>query len=211
MLNLTVAMYRTILLIFLFFTLPWRLPPQQSAPGVVIDSPKPGEALQGKVAIQGSVPAEGFESYEVSFSYQRDTTNTWFLIEQGKDAVSGGTLANWDTTTIADGTYRIRVSAVLKGGKGVQTMVTGLRVRNYTTVETSTPAPVTAEGTPNPATPAPADYKPALKTGTPVGANPAEVSSQDLSSSLMMGGMVAMGLFVLLGLYLGVRGLFRRG
>lgn len=186
-------------------------PFQQAPQQVVIDSPRPGEALQGNVSISGTVPAEGFESYEVSFSYQRDTTNTWFLIEQGKEAVNAGGLASWDTTTISDGTYRIRVTAFLKDGKAVQTMVTGLRVRNYTTVETSTPAPVNASGTEMVSTPLPADYKPLFQTATPPPGNAAQVTKQDLTKSLMGGGLVALGLFVVLGLYLGVRAIFRRG
>lgn len=184
---------------------------QQTAQQVVVDSPKSGEALQGKISISGSVPSEGFESYEVSFSYQHDTTNTWFLVDQGKEAVSGGTLASWDTTTIADGTYRFRVTAFLKGGKAVQAMVTGLRVRNYTTIETATPAPVNASGTEIVVTPLAVDYKPLFQTPTPPGFNPAQVTKQDLTTSLMYGGLGALALFVILGLYLGVRSLFRRG
>jgi hypothetical protein len=184
---------------------------QQAPQQVVIDSPKPGEALQGKVTISGTVPTEGFESYDVSFSYQHDTTNTWFLIDQGKEAVTAGALASWDTTTISDGTYRIRVTAFLKDGKAVQTMVTGLRVRNYTTIETATPAPVNASGTEIVSTPLPADYKPLFQTATPLPGNAAEVTKQDLTKSLMGGGLVALGLFVILGLYLAVRALFRRG
>jgi hypothetical protein len=211
MLDLSVAMNHFIVLISVVVSFLLAGPFQQAAQQVTIDSPKPGEALQGKVSISGTVPAEGFESYEVSFSYQHDTTNTWFLIDQGKEAVSAGALASWDTTTIADGTYRLRVTAFLKGGRAVQTMVTGLRVRNYTTVETSTPAPVNASGTEIVVTPLAADYKPLFHTPTPPGFNPAQVTKQDLSSSLMYGGMAALGLFVILGLYLGARSLFRRG
>lgn len=204
-------MNRFLILITVLISVLLNRPFAQAAQTVTIDSPKPGEALQGKVAIIGSVPSEGFESYEVSFSYQRDTTNTWFLIEQGKDPVSANTLATWDTTTISDGTYRIRVVAYLKEGRPVQTMVAGLRVRNYTAVETPTPAPMTADGTPIVATPLPADYKPLFGTPTPLSGNPAQLTKQDMTDSLMYGGLAALGLFVILGLYLGARSLFRRG
>ncbi len=211
MLDLYVAMNRIILIISLVVSFLVVGPVQQAPQQAVVTSPKPGEALQGKISISGTVQAEGFQSYEVSFSYQRDTTNTWFLIDQGKEVVTAGPLASWDTTTISDGTYRLRLTVFLKDGKAVQTMVTGLRVRNYTTVETATPAPVNASGTEIVATPLPADYKPNFQTPTPLGFNPAQVTKQDLNNSLMYGGLAALGLFVILGLYLGVRSLFRRG
>jgi hypothetical protein len=211
MLNFYVAMNQITLLISVVVSFLLVGPFQQTAQQVVVDSPRPGEALQGNITISGTVPAEGFESYEVSFSYQHDTTNTWFLIEQGKEAVTAGQLAAWDTTTISDGTYRIRVTTFLKDGKAVQSMVTGLRVRNYTAVETPTPAPVNASGTEIAVTPLAADYKPVFNTPTPSPENVAEVTKQALTQSLMGGGLIALGLFVVLGLYLGARALFRRG
>ena len=210
MLDLSVAMNRILFALSLVISLVFGSPFQQTQQ-VVVDAPKPGEALQGKVTINGTIPADGFKSYDVSFSFQHDTTNTWFLISQGNDAVQAGALAEWDTTTISDGTYRIRVTVFLKDGRAVQTMITGLRVRNYTTVETSTPAPVLPEGTLTLPTLSAVDYSPLGSTATPLAGNPAQVSAVQLGDSLVKGGLVALALFVLVGLYLLVRGLFRRG
>jgi hypothetical protein len=206
MLNLPVAMHRLLFALWTFFFVigPLRVPAQQ----VVIVSPHPGEALQGQVIISGTTDLEGFQSYTVDFAYQQDATGTWFPIYQGKDVVKAGALATWDTTTISDGVYRVRVMVFLTDGRAVQTVISGLRVRNYTAVETSTPAPLaTVEGQP---TAAPADYIPGQTTLTPSDENPAQVSGMDLSGSLALGGLVALGLFVLLGFYLAVRALFRR-
>jgi hypothetical protein len=174
----------------------------------VIDSPRPGEALQGQVTISGTTDLEGFQSYEVSFAYQEDTTGTWFPLYSGKEAVKAGSLATWDTTTISDGTYRLRLMIFLADGRAVQTIVSGLRVRNYTAVETATAAPeVTAEAQQSPAS---ADYTPHDAAPDPLGINPAQISRTDLGTSLAKGGLIALGLFILFGLYLAVRALFRR-
>jgi len=189
----------------LFFTFG---PLRPTAQQVVVDSPRPGEALQGQVVINGTTDLENFQSYEVSFAYQQDSTNTWFPLFSGKELVREGALATWDTTTISDGTYRLRVMVFLSDGRAVQTVVSGLRVRNYTAVETTTPAPeATLQGM---ATETPADYIPAGTTLTPSAGNPAQVNSNDLGGSLALGGLVALGLFVLIGLYLAARALFRR-
>ncbi len=180
----------------------------QSAQQVLIDSPQPGEALQGQVVVNGTTDLEGFQSYEVSFAYQADATSTWFPLYSGSTPVKEGALATWDTTTISDGVYRLRVMVYLSDGRAVQTVVSGLRVRNYTAIETVTPAPEAAlESQPTAVT---SDYVPDAIEPTQAVDNPAQVSGTDLGGSLALGGLIALGLFVLIGLYLAVRALFRR-
>ena len=195
-----------LLLIALFFSGPHRPPAQQ----VMIDSPRQGEALQGQIAITGTTDIEGLQSYEVDFAYMRDQTNTWFSIGHGDQVLRGETLATWDTTTISDGIYRLRVRAELKDGRTLETVVGGLRVRNYTPVETDTPEPLVAPGAGGTETKR-ADYIPAGQTPTPLPGNPAEVTSTNLGDSLVRGGLVALLLFMVLGAYLGLRALIRRG
>ena len=177
---------------------------------VIIDSPRQGEALQGQVAITGTTDIEGLQSYQVDFAYQRDQTNTWFPVARGDEVLRGETLATWDTTTISDGVYRLRVRAELEDGRTLETMVGGLRVRNYTPVETNTPEPLVAAGVGGTETQR-ADYVPSNQTPTPLSGNPAEVTSTNLGDSLVRGGLVALLLFIVLGAYLGLRGLIRRG
>jgi hypothetical protein len=196
------------LLLALFGLLFFAGPLSPTAQQVLVASPLPGDALQGQVVINGTTDLEGFQSYEVSFAYQQDATSTWFPLYNGKEAVKEGALATWDTTTISDGIYRLRVMVFLSDGRAVQTVVSGLRVRNYTAIETATPAP---EGTMDgQLTPITGDYVPAGAALTPVADNPAQVSGTDLGGSLALGGLIALGLFILIGLYLVVRALFRR-
>lgn len=186
----------------------WLVPLSQQ---VIVDTPRPGEAVQGQVIIAGNVDLEGFQSYEVSFAYQRDDTNTWFLIGRGDQIVRGGTLATWDTTTITDGQYRIRVRVYLSEGRVAETVVQQVRVRNYTPIETSTPVPQGAVGSQKTSV-ANADYTPSrMEVQRTAQSNPLELSSEKLQRSFLVGGMVAIGLFILLGGYFLLQVIFRKG
>ena len=60
----------------------------------MITSPKAGEALQGVVAVKGSTDVLDFESAELSFAYQDDAEETWFMItnlnKTGRKQTTGG-------------------------------------------------------------------------------------------------------------------------
>lgn len=174
-----------------------------------ITSPKPGEAVLGLTPITGSVAVSAFQRAEVSFSYQEGADQTWFPIQQITEPVEDGTLAVWDTTTIADGLYQLRVQVWLEDGDMVETVVPNLRVRNYSAIETSTPAPTArspAETPPSTAAP----VRSALPSPTLLPANPAEVTSERMAFSITQGFVFAVILFLLFGFYLGLKGLFRR-
>jgi hypothetical protein len=197
-------------------------PPQTSqasttpAPGVRLRSPQGGQALQGSVPILGNTTVTGFQSASLYFAYQDDPTQTWFLIAQSDQAVKDGTLAQWDTTTITDGDYNLRLSVTLSDGSQLVSRIEGLRVRNYSAIETNTPTPVTpsvtvvpgntavptSTTTPNP-TPVPA-------TGTPFAANPAQITTLDMASSMGKGALAIIGLFALIGAYQGIRSLGKK-
>jgi hypothetical protein len=105
-----------------------------------LDSPQDGEALQGVVEIIGTTDIVGFQSAEVAFAYGADSS-TWFLITGSEQAVRDDVLASWDTTTIADGTYLLRVRVYTTDGEVVDVEARDLRIRNYSPIETSTPRP----------------------------------------------------------------------
>ncbi len=173
-------------------------------------SPKPGDVLVGKVNITGSTDVLDFQSAEVSFRYEGDTGDTWYLIQQSSDPVKDGALAVWDTSTIADGSYRLRVSVILSDNRTAEVVIPNLRVRNYSTVETATP------GLPANLTEQPTEIKPtptvaAYSTPTGLPDNPAQVTSMKLAFSLVQGAIFALVCFVLLGVYLGLRAFRRRG
>ena len=163
-----------------------------------ISAPASGDALQGMVAIVGSTDVEGLRQWELSFSYAQDTTNTWFLIERDDTVIRDQTLAEWDTRSITDGAYNLRLTIYLESGERSDLIVENLRIRNYTPIETSTPHPsptvlVTATNTPVPV------------TSTPLPTNSIEISSSDFSNSLGRGVIVAIVLFLIIGLYTSFR------
>ncbi len=170
--------------------------------GISITSPQPGEALQGVVNIGGNTAVEGFQSAEISFAYSNNPTDTWFLIQSSAAPVAaGGVLAAWDTTTLTDGSYTLRLRVTLQDGSQLTADVPGLRVRNYTPVETSTPS-----ATPLPATPGgQATRSPVATvqaaTPTPLPPNPVEITSEEIVGSLAKGILAVLGMFLAGGLY----------
>jgi hypothetical protein len=216
MLNLPIAMvqvYIYIIIVICSGLLPAGLIQAQTAePGIEVLSPLPGSALQGNVVISGSTDLPGFQTSEVDFSYGQTGLEGWFLIQQSQQPVKAGTLAVWDTSKIADGNYRLRVQVTLQDGRVVETTIDGLRVRNYTIVETSTPTQAnTAEGTMTQA-PTKASETPIPLTSTPLlspttfPANPAQLQPRGLLFNLAMGMAFVVSLFFLLGIYLWAKG-----
>ena len=177
---------------------------------VLISAPLPGQVLQGAVAINGSTQITGFVSAELTFSYSQKPSPTWFLIQSFDQPAPAGNLATWDTSAITDGVYDLRLIVNLNDGTQKEFLVTGLRVRNYTPVETSTPTPTPVRPA---ATLAPTQTKtitPIPLTATPLPTNPAGLTAPELGFSLLQGTAVALGLFILGGIYLGLKAIFRR-
>jgi hypothetical protein len=175
-----------------------------------VTAPAEGSALQGMVLINGTTQIEGFRAVEVAFGYQDDPTATWFLIAQNAEAVKNGLIASWDTSTISDGEYQLRVKVILADGHVSQTVVSHLRVRNYTPVETSTPAvdagPVVEAPTQTP----PPDFQVSAVTPVPLPTNPAVVTGDNLQLSALRGVAYVVGAMLIAGVYLGLRTLWRR-
>ena len=184
-----------------------------STPSPLLFSPLAGEPLRGSVSILGMTALPGLESWELSFGYTGDPTQTWFLLAQSSELVIDGLLYEWDTTTISDGVYTLRLRIFLDDGQILAVETPGLRVRNYTPIETSTPAPS--------ATPAPGEkplptitltptITPLPPTPTPLPTNPAQIAPLQAVASLAWGGGVVLGLFLLLGIYLALSQALRR-
>jgi hypothetical protein len=205
MLNLPIAMMRVLLILFILgrLILQAQTPSAQTpAPEIQVTSPLAGSALQGAVAISGSTDLPGFQSSEVDFSYLGGGPGGWFLIAQSSSSVKGSVLGVWDTSKIADGNYSLRVQVTLSNGSVVEKVVTDLRVRNYTPIETNTPAPVqkaqptlAATLTPTPATVTPQ----AIATSLP--ANPANMNPIELGYNMILGITATIIVFTILALY----------
>jgi len=188
-------------------------------PDVVIVDPQPGQALQGVVAIMGRTAISGFSSADVLFGYANDPSQTWFFIAENNTPVGAGLLAEWDTSTLTDGNYTLRLVVNRLDGSRVVVIVPNLRVRNYSPVETSTPTPfiaptATATSPPGsspqttqPQLPSPTPVTPTI---TPLPINPAELSTQDISHNILRGAAGTGIALAALGLYLAIRKLFYR-
>ena len=189
---------------------------ENTASNSYIEAPVSGQAVQGSVVILGSIDQDRFYSYEVNFSYAQDPTQVWFLIQESTTRVQDGILAVWDTTTITDGEYSLRLLVTRDDGTHSEVLVEDLRVRNYTPLETSTPTavpPTSDPGkpylSPTPAItpmPTPTSQQP---TPTILPTNPAEITPSQMVTTYGKGAAFAIGSFALLGIYLGIRAIHR--
>jgi len=193
---------------------------QNASPTVHIRQPVGGEALQGTVSIIGNANPVGFQSYEIAFAYSGDTTGTWFLIAEGDQPVRNTVLAEWDSFAITDGSYDLRLLVTLGDGSRLEDRVEGLRVRNYSLVETSTPEPaptasltptmdLTANFTPS-ASPTLQPSPSPLPSGTPLPPNPAELRPSSITQSMLRAASGVLAAFLLAGLYASLRKAGRR-
>ena len=172
----------------------------QPAKPVVI-SPRAGEAVIGLTEISGVTGLPGFQRAEMEYRYTNDPKNTWFLISEADKSVNPGKIAEWDTSLISDGMYDLRVTVFFMDGTSQSTMVPGLRVRNYSPVETSTPpdpGKIAASLTPD-ATAIPT--RTPRSTPAPLSANPAVLTQADMNASMVRGAGVGLGFFFLFGIY----------
>ena len=204
-------MKRVLFVIALFIAL---FPQSISAQGgddLVIASPEPGQVVQGLVIVSGTVTVLGFSSYELSFAYGDDQTGTWFTLQNSSLPVFEGELGTWDTTTLTDGDYNLRLRAFLLDGSIQETIVLDLRVRNYTPVPTSTPAPTAtvvaqfAAPTAQLIAPALATVTASHPTPTPFPPNPAGLVIPSISGALGRGAILALLLILGVGLILRLR------
>ncbi|MBU1660451.1 MAG: hypothetical protein KKD28_03155 [Chloroflexi bacterium] len=185
---------------------------------VEITSHSAGDALQGIITIIGNTVVDGFQSWEITFGYANDTTGTWFFIFESAESVSNDTLTQWDTTTLSDGVYNLRLTVYLEGGRQTHFTVPDLRVRNYSPIETDTPTPtltptpytLTPQATSTPTITASPTKTPIPITPTPLSTNPIEISSNDISNSLLRGTAGVLAAFLLIGLYASVRRTLRQ-
>jgi hypothetical protein len=94
-----------------------------------IDSPASNETVSGIVGIRGAAAAPGMMRFRVEFGYDPDPTGTWFLILEGTEPVQNGQLAVWDTTSVSEGDYALRLAAYFADGSIREVITRGLRLR----------------------------------------------------------------------------------
>ncbi len=170
--------------------------------GPVIVSPRPGDVLQGIVIISGSSDINGFLATEVSYKYENDPTDTWFQISANNQPIYNSTLTTWDTTVISDGNYILRLRVYITDGSYRESIVSGLRVQNYTSAETPTPTATVPEPT-KVLTLIPTVSL--FSTPTNLPRNPATLAPNDISASIVLGGLAALLIFIISGIYFRLR------
>lgn len=178
-----------------------------------IASPLPGQALQGNVPIVLNLEGQEFQDVEISFAYEDDPTDTWFLIFASEAGDADIEIPPWDTTTLTDGEYTLRVELGRADGGHESLVVPDLRVRNYTAIETDTPVPTetAAPGdTPVPTNTPTATITPIPPTGTALPPNPAQISTQDIAFSVGKGALGAAAALAVIGIYSAVKNALRR-
>ena len=190
----------------------------QTSPAIT--APIEGQTIQGHVAVAGTFDPAVFSSAELSFGYASDPTETWFSLQLLNQPPADATLATWDTTTLTDGDYRLRLRVFAPDGSYQDFLVNDLHVRNALPTPTPTlPAAATpaassdlltalpeeeAVFTPQP-TALPAAVLLERPTPLPLPPNPAALTSETIFSIFTRGSLLVLILFVVLGLFLRLR------
>jgi hypothetical protein len=207
-------------LLILAFSAPVRVAAQGET-SIRIAAPASGGVLRGIVNITGTSAVDGFFASELAFTYASDPANSWFLIYSTDQPVSDGLLAAWDTALVTDGDYDLRLRVTLQDGTFLETLVTGLRIRNLAATETATP---TLTFTPAPADPSTSqtDSPPTPMLATSVAfvptststprptptlfpPNPASVTSAEIYSFLGRGILLSLLSFIVIAILLRLR------
>ncbi len=183
-----------------------------------ISTPEEGSPLQGLTPIRGTTAVNDFVSWELTFGYANDTTGTWFFLSEGEESISNDILIDWDTATVTDGNYNLRLTVYLTEGRRDHFIIRDLRIRNYTPIETVTPTP-TLTHTPYTVTPLPSQTPtltpipsetPVPPTPTPLPTNPVVITTGDINYSLLRGAAGALAVFMTIGLYSTLRKSLRK-
>jgi hypothetical protein len=179
---------------------------QEENDQVEITFPGPGNAVQGLVQITGTANIADFQSYRLEFSLQNAASPSWFLIHQQSSPVIDGILGEWDTSVLTDGEYMLRLSIYTQSNATTTVLVENIRIRNYSPIETDTPAPTSEDkvlvSTPTViATPT----SPPPSSPTPLPPNPIAISPNALQKAAITGIIIGFLGVVLILIYTGVR------
>lgn len=207
MLDSTVAMLKLLFTLLLVLI--------QDAP-VSILSPQTGDVLRGQAEITGNMDVLNFSSAELAFTYASpngdaagpaDTLRSnlgqaWFSIQVFSQPMAGPAIAVWDTTSLTDGDYNLRLRVFLQDGTFQEVIVSDLKIRNDTPepteiIPTETAFPQFIATLPPPAlTGLPATAVIAYPSPTPLPINPASVTTASIYSTFGRGALTVLVLFI---------------
>lgn len=127
-----------------------RIPTNTPSPiSIVILSPVPGNIVAGNVQVLGAAAHPQFLQYQLE--YAASGTNAWAaLTGVVQTPVINGLLGIWNTNTVPDGIYELRLRVTLRDGNNLTTLVNNVRVQNRQATPpptlTSVPRPIAAFG-----------------------------------------------------------------
>lgn len=193
----------------------------QTNPPLAITAPLSGDILRGEVTITGTTDIENFLSAQLDFTYASNQqspdalsgTGNWFTLQTFSQPVLDAALAVWNTASISDGEYVLRLRVNLADGS-IQEVTVPVKIQNDTPfstptpelVPTSTPDSVTIQ-IPTPfllaASPTPTEVP--RPTPTPLPTNSAALNQNAIYASLGRGALVIIGLFIFAGLIIRIR------
>ncbi len=110
---------------------------------IFILSPIPGNVVSGNVQVVGSATHPDFLLYRLEYASDPNPGNIWLpLTGDVQSPVIDGLLGIWNTTTVQDGSYQLRLRVFLRNGAEYgNVIVNNIRVQNTapTPVPTNTP------------------------------------------------------------------------
>jgi hypothetical protein len=152
----------------------------------------------------------GLASAQLDFAYVSNPTNTWFTIQTFSQPITDPTLATWDTTSITDGDYILRLRVNLQDSTSQEVTVPIKIGNDFVPTPTLEPTLTPEADTvliPTPfllaASPTPTEVPRSTPTALP--ANPISLRQNQIYASLGRGALVILGLFALAGIIIRVR------
>lgn len=116
------------------------LHPLLQQPAWEITSPVANARLRGTIEIRGSAYlGENFQFYKVEYQPLGAPPDKWIVFSSATVQVRDGLLGTWDTTTVSDGTYNLKLTVVKKDGNYEETPPRQVVVANAE--PTPTPSP----------------------------------------------------------------------
>ncbi len=99
--------------------------PEPPAPPPIADisSPTDMQIVKGEVDVIGTAFSEIFDNYILEYGEGEDPSS-WTLINTSTQAVTDDLLGNWDTSSLPDGTYTVRITAKDTEGRTATDKVT---------------------------------------------------------------------------------------
>ena len=174
----------------------------QDSPPVAITSPASGEILRGEITIIGSTDIPNFASAQLDFKYASDDGDSWFPLAALSQPALDSPLYLWNTASITDGDYILRLRVNLTDGT-FQEVTVPITIQNDAPILTPTPAVTSTPasiGVQIPtafllaASPTPTEVP--RPTPTPLPPNPASLTQSTILTSLGRGAIVIIGLFI---------------